>query len=81
MFQVLILICAASIPRAECQAKNALDIVLGPLVKNEVMCAFHGQAYIATTAMRPRSAMEYEKIRCLPQSKVDHILHPKAEGH
>ena len=65
MFTVLILICSISLAPQDCKRDNALDVIEGPQVKNELMCGMHSQAYIAETALgtalRPD---EYVKIEC-----------------
>lgn len=50
MFKVLILVCSVNLAPAECQINTALDVINGPEAQNELMCGFHGQAYIAETA-------------------------------
>jgi hypothetical protein len=65
MFQVLILICAAGVSPGDCQAENALDVLRGPFVANEMMCGMQGQAYIAPTAVVPRGPGEFVKIKCM----------------
>jgi hypothetical protein len=65
MFQILILTCAMSISPADCQADNAVDMIRGPEVTNELMCGFHGQAFLASTSLAPRPGREYVKIQCL----------------
>jgi hypothetical protein len=78
MFQVLILICSTGLAPADCQIDTALDVVRGPEVANEVMCGMHGQAYIATTAITPRSDKEFVKIRCIPSKSAQHALDLRA---
>lgn len=78
MFQVLILICSASLLRSECQIENALDVVRGPMVASEAMCGMHGQAYVAPTAMAPRGPDEFVKIRCMPSTAVGNALQKRA---
>jgi hypothetical protein len=62
MFQILILICALDISQANCQVDTALDVIRGPQVANELMCGFHGQAFLAATTLAPRSGREYTFI-------------------
>jgi hypothetical protein len=61
---VVILVCSAAIGRADCQLNTALDVIRGPNVANEMMCAFMGQATLAATALRPREGEEYVKVLC-----------------
>lgn len=63
MFAVLILVCLASTPRAECQRETAIDVIAGPPAASEVQCGLYGQAYLAETALAVREG-EYVKIRC-----------------
>jgi hypothetical protein len=62
---VVILICSASLGRAECQLNTALDVIRGPNVANEMMCALSGQSTIAATAIAPDGSDEYVKIICV----------------
>ena len=64
MFEVVILVCSVSIAPADCQTDNAIDVIRGPDVANELMCGLHGQAYIASTALSPQSTDEYVKVQC-----------------
>src|SRR5262245_39461185 len=43
MFQILLLVCAIDISRANCQPDTALDVIRGPEVSNEMMCGFHAK--------------------------------------
>lgn len=65
MFQIMILICALGVSRADCRPEGALDVIRGPLVANEMMCGMHAQAFLAPTALAPRAGREYMKIQCL----------------
>jgi hypothetical protein len=62
---VVILVCSASLGRPDCQLNTALDVIRGPNVTNEMMCAFMGQTTIAATAIVPREGEEYLKIMCV----------------
>ncbi len=64
MFQTLILVCSIAFSQSDCQKTTALDIIKGPTAPNEVVCALHGQAYLAQTSLTPRSSKEYVKIIC-----------------
>jgi hypothetical protein len=62
---VVILICSTSLGRSDCQMNTALDVIRGPNVANEMMCALQGQTTIAATAVAPRNGDEYVKILCV----------------
>jgi hypothetical protein len=49
---VVILICSASLDRPDCQLNTALDVIRGPNVANEMMCALPRQTtcYCALSA-------------------------------
>lgn len=65
MFKVLVLICAASIPRSECQTWSAVDVYEGPTARNEISCGFQTQALMAQASLqRPIHDDEYVKIMC-----------------
>ena len=81
MFQILILVCAMNMSHANCQADNALDVIRGPEVPNELMCGFHGQAFLASTSIAPRSGREYTKIQCIHASEGQQARRePAGEG-
>jgi hypothetical protein len=69
VFQIMILICAIDIAHSSCQPNNASDVIRGPEVANELMCGLHGQAFLASTTLAPRSGREYLKIQCLRSSE------------
>jgi hypothetical protein len=62
---VVILVCSASLGRPDCQLNTAIDVIRGPNVANEMMCAFIGQTTLAATALTPREGQEYVKILCM----------------
>lgn len=65
LFQVVILVCAMTTAHRDCQPDTALDVIQGPEAQNELMCGFHGQAYLASTAIGRRlHEGEYVKIKC-----------------
>ena len=64
MFKVLILICAASVSKPDCQVDTAVDIIQGPDVKNELMCGLHSQAYLAQTEISYNPKTQYIKVKC-----------------
>jgi hypothetical protein len=62
-FVVYILVCAASTAPGDCDMRSAIDVVLGPDVRNEIMCGLEAQEMLARTAIAPRDG-EYMKISC-----------------
>jgi hypothetical protein len=62
-FVVYILLCAASTPPGDCDTRSAIDVVLGPEARNEIMCGLEAQEMFAKTAIAPRDG-EYVKISC-----------------
>ncbi len=63
MMKVVLLVCAAALPKPECQEQTARLVIQGPDVANEMACAMRSQAYFAETSMVIGEA-EYLKIRC-----------------
>jgi hypothetical protein len=63
-FTIVILICSMAIEHSACQPNTAIDVVQGPKVADERMCAFYGQTTVASTALTPRDGQEYMKILC-----------------
>ena len=63
-FSVLILVCALSVKPSDCAPQNAVDVVYGPHVENELRCGPIGQATLASTAIAPIEGKEYVKIVC-----------------
>lgn len=65
--KVILLVCAATIAPADCQADTALYLMNGPEAGNEVMCGIQSQAYLAQTWIGQSLADgEYLKIVCQP---------------
>ena len=62
-FIVYILLCAASTAPRDCDTHSAVDVVLGPESRNEIMCGLQAQEMFAQTAIRPKDG-EYLKITC-----------------
>jgi hypothetical protein len=62
---VVILVCSASLGRPDCQLDTAIDVIRGPNVASDMMCAFAGQTTIAATAIVPREGQEYLKVMCV----------------
>jgi hypothetical protein len=63
MVKVLILVCALSLPRAECQPETARAVVQGPGATNATTCMFRGQAFLAGSAIRV-ARNEWVKVLC-----------------
>lgn len=74
MFQMMILVCALGVPRAQCQADTALDVLHGPQVVNELMCGLHGQAMMAGTSLIGRNKGEYIKLTCARAKQVGNAV-------
>jgi hypothetical protein len=65
MFKVILLVCATSIARGDCQPDTALYLLNGPDASNEVSCGMQSQAYLAQTWIGQSMAEdEYLKIVC-----------------
>jgi hypothetical protein len=62
-FIVYILMCAASTAPSDCDRRTAVDVVLGPEARNEIMCGLAAQEMFAQTALQPKDG-EYLKIFC-----------------
>jgi hypothetical protein len=63
MFKVLILVCSMNLAPQDCQMKNAIHIIAGPMVSSELSCRLSAQNLIVRTAVAPTDA-EYVKIQC-----------------
>jgi hypothetical protein len=65
MIKALALICAATIPRPDCQPVTALEVIVGPDATNGVSCLFQTQAFVAHLARtRPVPEGHYVKVVC-----------------
>ena len=63
-FIVYIFLCAASTAPTDCDKRSAIDVVLGPDVRSEIMCGLQAQEMFAKTAITPSNG-EYVKISCV----------------
>ena len=63
MMKVVLLVCAATLARPECQERTARLVVQGPDAANQWACAVRSQAYFAETALEIGEE-EYLKILC-----------------
>jgi hypothetical protein len=64
MYSILVLICSTTLSHADCQAKTATDVVLGPSVDSPMMCALNAQTMIARTDLVQPDGSEYVKVVC-----------------
>ena len=75
MLTALILICSLAVTPdlADCNHKNALDVLRAPEeFTNHALCGMQGQAYLAETAIGRRlNENESVKIVCAPMGTVD----------
>jgi hypothetical protein len=62
-FVVYILLCAGSTAPGDCDTRSAIDVVLGPEARNEIMCGLEAQEMFAKTSLLPRDG-QYVKISC-----------------
>lgn len=69
MLKVLILVCAAAIPRADCHEDTARIVMQGPDATNEIACGMQSQAYFAGTGLE-LAEEEYLKILCRGQRRT-----------
>ena len=69
-FIVYILLCAASTAPGDCDTRSAVDVVLGPEARNEIMCGLAAQEMAASTSITPRNG-EYLKISCVRRRASD----------
>ena len=70
-YSILILICSTALSHSDCEAKTAVDVVRGPTVNNEIMCALNAQTMIARTDLVQGDGSEYMKVVCTPSRKAD----------
>ncbi len=63
MVKVVILVCALTLPRAECQPKTARAVLQGPDASNWTTCMFRGQAFLAGSAISV-GRDEWVKVLC-----------------
>lgn len=75
MLTALVLVCslATTSDLADCNHKNALDVMLVPgEFTSPVTCAMQGQAYLAQTAIgRNLTRNEGVKVICVPTQTVE----------
>ena len=65
MFKVILLVCASSLSRGDCQVETARAVLYGPDARNEIVCGLQSQAYLAATEIgRSLQTGEYLKISC-----------------
>jgi hypothetical protein len=76
MFKVFILVCSMNLAPQDCEMKNAIHVIAGPMVSNELSCGLFAQTPIAV-ALAPTDA-EYVKIQCKRPSSTEASTHPSA---
>ena len=65
MVNAVLLICAVTVPRAECQPETALDVLVAPEATTTGLCGFQSQAYIASLRLSETlGKTTYLKIQC-----------------
>ena len=65
LVNAVLLICAAAIPRAECQPETALDVIVAPDATTVGLCGFQSQAYLASMRLsKTLGKGTYLKIQC-----------------
>ena len=69
MFKVLILVCSMNLAPQDCEMKNAIHVIAGPMVSSELSCRRSAQTLIRT-AVAPTDA-EYVKIQCKRLSSTE----------
>jgi hypothetical protein len=77
MFKVLILVCSMNLAPQDCQMKNAIHVIAGPMVSSELSCRLSAQTLIFRMAVAPTDA-EYVKIQCKRLSSTDASADPSA---
>ena len=65
LIEVVLLICATSMPRADCQPDTAFDVIRAPKSKTFGLCGLQSQGLVARTALsRILAEGYYLKIVC-----------------
>ena len=64
MMKVVLLVCAATLARPECQERTARLVVQGPDARSQMACAVRSQAFFAETALTIDES-EYLTILCI----------------
>jgi len=70
-YSLMILICAATLSRSDCQPDTATDIVRGPEVDNAIMCGLNAQTMIAGTDLLQPDKTQYMKVICTRSTDAD----------
>ena len=77
MIKVVVLVCATTTPRAECQPDTALDVINAPNASTMGLCSLQAQAYVAQTAIAGALASDaYLKIQCTRRHVPESIAAP-----
>ena len=89
LVKAILLVCATSVPRAECQPETALHVINGPDATTADLCGFQAQAFMATMAFAEDLGQgTYLKVRCsrerdtavVGRSSFDTVREPGARG-
>ena len=78
MFKVLILVCSMNLAPQDCEMKNAIHVIAGPMVSSELSCRRSAQTLIFRTAVAPTDA-EYVKIQCKRLSSTEASADPSTD--
>ena len=71
MFKILILVCSAAVPGAECDESTAFDVVRLAPVPSASQCGLSAQSTIAATGIAPRMGESYLKVVCRRSGVVE----------
>ena len=77
MFKVLILVCSMNLAPHDCEMKNAIHVIAGPMVSSELSCRRSAQTLIFRTAVAPTDA-EYVKRLSSTEASADPSTGPPA---
>lgn len=72
MLKTLFLVCAASIPRTDCDRTNARVAMNGPDAPHAAACAMQGKDFYARTALEIRNG-ENPEIASSPNAGADRL--------
>lgn len=65
LVKAVILICAAGLPRSECQPESALAVMVRSEVTSPGLCGLHAQSLLSTSAFADELAEgAYIKVNC-----------------
>jgi len=78
MFKILILVCSINLAPQDCEIKNAIHVIAGPMASSELSCRRSAQALLAGTAVVSTDE-QYVKIQCKRRSSTKAATDP-SEG-